>query len=463
MSALTPEKIEKYSRGKWFRGISPTRIGNIQFDSRDIRQGDCFVALKTGKRDAHEFVKHAADAGATSAIVERPDMASQIPQLVADDTLDSLHRIAAGIRREFKGTLVGITGSCGKTSTKELLALLLGEKVLYTEGNLNNYIGMPLTLTRLDPSVHEKAVVEVGISQKGEMRPLAEILAPTLSIVTCVASAHLEGLGSIEGVAEEKATLPAIMGRTGHAFFPSGCLKWIPFQELGAKCFVTAAMDEETPVFSSANYSLVRYQTLHTSATNSEMLLLMPGAENFARIILPRLSKGMQSNAALAFALALDLGISEQTLRERLSKWTPAKMRGEIRHFGNTSFYIDCYNANPSSMIDAISNFREEFEIMPRLYMLGCMNELGPQTEKIHENLGHAIGKKDDETFCIFGKEGESLRAGLVNAGVPEKNVTVISDKNEGSVILDNFRKKQGAVFVKGSHGYHMEDFIPQN
>jgi len=463
MSASTPDNVEKYSRGKWFRGIRPTGIGKIQFDSRDIREGDCFLALKTGKRDGHEFLKTATDAGATSAIVERPDINAHIAQLVVEDSLKALHDIAAGIRREFNGSVIGITGSCGKTSTKELLALLLGEKVHYTEGNLNNYIGMPLTLTRLEPTIHDKAVVEVGISKKGEMKPLAEILAPSLAIVTSVAPAHLEGLGSIEGVAEEKAALPAILGDDGHAFFPSYCLKWKPFRQLRAKCFLTVGEDEDIPLDSVIDLNLVRFQIFHSRSNNLEIMILMPDAENTVRFPIPKISRGMQSNAALALALALDMGISEETLRNRITNWTPAKMRGEIKHFGNTAYYVDCYNANPASMIDAISNFRDEFQNVPKLLMLGCMNELGNETEQIHAKLGYSIGKKNDESFCIFGKESECLRSGLMKAGVDSKNAAVIKTKEEGFAILDNFRKHRGAVFIKGSHSYHMEEFIPSN
>jgi UDP-N-acetylmuramoyl-tripeptide--D-alanyl-D-alanine ligase len=431
-------------------------------DAREIRQGDVFVALRTGKRDGHEFVAQAASAGASFAIVERPQMQTQIAQFEVNDTLDALHRIAAGIRKEYKNPLVAITGSCGKTSTKDLLALLLGEKTLSTEGNLNNYLGLPLTLTRLDSAEHPMAVVEVGISMTGEMAPLAAMSNPDYAIMTSVAPAHLEGLGSIEGVAAEKAGLLSILKRDKKAFFPAYCLKWTPFAELGAQCFVTAGSDEGTPDLPAPNYSLVRYQAFHSADARTDMLLFMPDRESFVRFNLPHLSTGMQSNAALALATALEMGVPEAALRERLVNWKPARMRGEVRVVGKVSYYVDCYNANPASMLDAVRNFRETFPKSQRLFLLGCMNELGKETNDLHRELGERIGAADGESFCIYGTQNESVLEGLVKAGVEKSRIVAAKSREEASDVLRNFQEKGGAVFVKGSRSYKMEEFLPE-
>jgi UDP-N-acetylmuramoyl-tripeptide--D-alanyl-D-alanine ligase len=462
MGAITSSQLVAWSGGKWFREVVPAATGQFHMDTRDLRGGDVFVALKTGKRDGHDFLRQAMNAGAAAAIVERPDMSVPLAQLLVDDTLDALHKIASGARKQFTGTLIGITGSCGKTSTKELLAHLMGEGVMATEGNLNNYIGMPLTLTRLDPAAYKSAVVEVGISQKGEMAPLAEILNPDRVIVTCVAPAHLEGLGSIEGVAAQKAQLPAKVGRDGCVFFPSDCLRYTPFCELRARSFVTAAMNLDTPAMPASNFNLVRYQTFHSTASeHMEMLIFMPGTERFARFQLPHLSAGMQSNAALALAAALEMGIPEDVLRMRVLEWKPARMRGEVRRAGNVDFYVDCYNANPASMLDAVDNFRCKFPTARRLFLLGCMNELGERSTSLHEELGANIGRSANETFCIVGPEGESVRTGLIKAGVDAENVVAAKDRDVALAILKEFEKGAGAVFVKGSRAYKMEEFLP--
>ncbi|MFA5256540.1 MAG: UDP-N-acetylmuramoyl-tripeptide--D-alanyl-D-alanine ligase [Opitutales bacterium] len=432
------------------------------FDTRDLRPGDMFVALRTGRRDGHEFLSQALEAGATAALVEKQDMRVNIPQLLVDDTLEALHRVAAETRKAFRAPVVGITGSCGKTSTKDLLSLLLGPDVICTQGNYNNFIGMPLTLSRLCAG-HSAAVVELGISQKGEMEPLARILDPDIAIVTSVAPAHLAGLGDMEGVASEKAGLPSVMGRDKRVLFPAYCLQWAAFCDLRARCFVTASMDEDTPLLPGPNYELVRYQTFRSACGGSDMLLFMPGQESFERFRLPRSSTGMRSNAALALAAALDMGAAADDLRARLPQWKAASMRGELRHIGIVDYYVDCYNANPASMLDSVQLFRETFPQGRRLFMLGCMNELGAESELLHRQLGERIGALDGESFCIVGPASEALRDGLVQAGARAESVHLAADPAQAKALLDTFRNGCGSVLLKGSRSYRMEDYLPQD
>ena len=199
-----------------------------------LAAGQVFVALKTDKRDGHDFLNEAQTRGAAAALVDREISSMTLPQLVVGDVLAGFQRIAREHRREFPGTVVGVTGSVGKTSTKDLLALLLGgaPKVLTTEGNLNNHLGVPLTLTRLDPAIHDYAVVEAGINTPGEMQGLAEMIEPDHAIVTLVAPAHLEKLGTLEGVAFEKSRLLAANRDGGLAVFPFSCTRFESFRAL---------------------------------------------------------------------------------------------------------------------------------------------------------------------------------------------------------------------------------------
>lgn len=462
MKSLSPSQIERWTGGRWVRGLQPGEIASFRMDAREVTAGDVFVALRTGRRDAHEFVPQAAEAGASFVIVERPVMSANVAQLQVPNTLDALHHIGTGVRAEYRNPLVAITGSCGKTSTKDLLALLLGENTLSTTGNLNNYLGLPLTLSRLDSTANPCAVVEVGISMKGEMAPLARMAAPDCVIVTSVAAAHLEGLGSIEGVAAEKAVLPAVLSRGKPAFFPAYCLQWAPFCELKANCFVTARSEEKIPTLPAPNYSLVRYQAFHSSDKRTDIVLFMPGRENFLRFNLPHLSVGMQSNAALAIATALEMGVPERDLRERMAAWKPARMRGEVRVVGNTSYYVDCYNANPASMLDAVRNFRDTFPQGRRLFLLGCMNELGEQTAALHCELGEKIAEGAGDEYCIFGAQNESVREGLLGAGADASRVVAAKSREEVAAVLNQFQNEGGAVFVKGSRAYKMEEFLPE-
>ena len=232
MSAFAPEKLATWTGGSWTR-IPGGVLAGFNQDTRTLSAGQVFVALKTDRRDGHDFLNDAQKGGAVAALTGREVSGSTLPQLVTSDPLAAFQRIAREHRREFHGPVVGVTGSVGKTSTKDLLALLLGGSpdVLATEGNLNNFIGVPLTLTRLNPT-HRAAVVEAGISVRGEMAGLAEMIEPDHSVVTLVGPAHLEKLGSIENVAFEKSRLPAANRPGGLAVFPASCWAYEPFRAL---------------------------------------------------------------------------------------------------------------------------------------------------------------------------------------------------------------------------------------
>ena len=196
MPSFDPEMLAAWTRGWWTRRPAEAPVG-FSVDSRRLTPGVAFVALKTAKRDGHDLLADASRAGASAAIVAKEIPGIDLPQLVVGHPLAALQTVARAQRRNFPGPVIGITGSAGKTSTKELLAALLGGQesgVLATEGNLNNQIGVALTLCRLDPERHRFAVVEAGISAPGEMRLLAAMIEPDVAIVTMVGAAHLEEL-----------------------------------------------------------------------------------------------------------------------------------------------------------------------------------------------------------------------------------------------------------------------------
>jgi UDP-N-acetylmuramoyl-tripeptide--D-alanyl-D-alanine ligase len=241
MPAFAPDTLAAWTNGRWSRVPMTAPVG-FSADSRRLLPGQAFVALRTDKRDGHDYLGEAQKAGASAAIVALEVKGVDLPQLVVADPLAALQAVARGHRREFQGTVIGITGSAGKTSTKELVAVLLGGEaagVLATEGNLNNQIGVALTLCRLDPERHRFAVVEAGISAPGEMAKLAAMIEPDIAIVTLIGAAHLEELGDLKSVAREKALLAASLRKGGVCIFPSSCEAYAAFRELPAgSCLV---------------------------------------------------------------------------------------------------------------------------------------------------------------------------------------------------------------------------------
>ncbi|HVT74388.1 MAG TPA: Mur ligase family protein [Lacunisphaera sp.] len=488
MPTFAADKLAAWTGGRWTRLPGGPLRGFTQ-DTRQLAPGQVFVAVRTDKRDGHDFLGEALQRGAAAALTARKVAGIELPQLVVADPLAAFQRIAREHRREFHGVVVGITGSVGKTSTKDLLALLFGgggpvssqpaqpetgstedtgpapateghpgkpataadgligglSPVLKTEGNLNNHLGVPLTLTRLDPAVHRFAVIEAGISGPDEMAPLAEMIEPDHSIVTLVGPAHLEKLGSLAGVAREKARLPAANRPGGVAVFPFSCWEHEPFRLL-ANPLVVVPDHHAAPHLPARS---VRFNVNHRP-DRTEVTF-----ESRRRFTLRRVSTGMAQNAALALALASDLGVGDAVLQARLADWQPSKWRGELMHVGEMVVYRDFYNANPASMADAIDAFHGSVSTeLPRLYVLGCMEELGPAAATYHQEVGRMLRLRRGDLLFVIGDQAGALRAGLLENGNDAAQVLVVDDLAPVRERLAGFA---GAVFLKGSRRYQLE------
>lgn len=457
MPVFSPDQLATWTSGKWTAEPS-SPLGAFTVDSRQLREGQVFVALKTDKRDGHDFLPAAQRAGASAALVSKADASLALPQLVVTDPLLAFQTIAREHRRLFRGPVIGVSGSAGKTTTKNLLALLLGGEsggVLATEGNLNNHLGVPLTLTRLDPAVHRFAVIEAGISGPGEMEVLAGMIEPDFAIITLVAPAHLEELGGIEGVAEAKAKLLAAVGTGGSALFPQSCGQFKAFRNLRVNTWRLGRADlplsAELP---AANTFFTLMQC--ADETLVAMRDFVSGkALNFA---LRRVSDGMAQNVALAMRAALLLGVRADTIRERLAHWQPTALRGELRREDGRLLYIDCYNANPAAMCDALDAFYALApETEPRLLIIGCMGELGPESPMYHRALGRSIRLRRLDHLVVIGDEAESVRTGALENGVARSQVEVVTTLDP---VREHFSKFHGAVFIKGSRRYQLETIL---
>ena len=456
MPVFYPETLAAWTSGKWT--TFPTApLSGFTMDTRQIRAGQIFIALKTEKRDGHDYLAIAQTAGAGAALVSRFDSSLALPQLVVADPLTAFQMIAREHRRTFRGPVIGVSGSAGKTSTKNLLALLLGDEaggVLATEGNLNNHLGVPLTLTRLDPARHTFAVIEAGISGPGEMAPLAAMIAPDLTINTLVAPAHVEALGSLKGVAREKAVLPAAVRAGGVAVFPEQSRLFSAFRDLTVPTLVIEQAEVMRP--SSPPKDRVYFTVTHRDDETAIAIAYgMPPAMVF---ILRRVSAGMAQNAVLAICAALRLGIAQGDVQERLAGWQPAKLRGELRREDGRLFYLDCYNANPAAMGDALDAFYAVApESEPRLLVIGCMGELGPESAMYHRALGRAIRLRRGDHLMVIGDDADAVRQGTLESAIPPSQVEVVNSLEPVKARLVGFR---GAVFIKGSRRYQLESIL---
>ena len=458
MPIFDPDKLEKWSCGTW-KDTPKGDISGFSIDSRNLHFGDLFVAIKA-ERNGHDFLRSATENGACASIVENVKLDVPLPQLLVKDSLHAFHQIAHQHRLEFEGEVVGITGSCGKTSTKDILGLLLGEgNALCTEGNLNNHLGVPLTLLRCDNKKHKFAVVEAGINQPGEMSMLAETISPNIVLVTIVAPSHLEGLGSVENIASEKAELFSRPDNVRKVIFPQECLEYEKFSTLYNTGEGVVVLREGEPTSEpspiEAFYSI--WTETNKNGDSSLLRLWRHGFPSFS-LSLPYLSKGMGKNAALAVLAAIELGVSVQEISERLPRFRPSTLRGRCFQGRGRSYLVDCYNANPASMMDSIEFFRNQFPDLPKLYVLAGMEELGNDGKNLHHSVGQCIELDPSDLVILIGEKATWMAPALLENGYSESQIIVLAEINDAISLVEDF---DGAILFKGSRSYQLEKLLP--
>ncbi len=449
MPLFSSADLATWSAGRWT--VAPDHaVTGFGTDTRALRQGDIFVAVRTERRDGHDFLGAARAQGAAAALVAHP-VADDLPQLVVDDPLVALRRLAAQWRKRFSGRVIGITGSVGKTSTKELLAALLGPEAFVTEANLNNLIGVPLMLLRVEPERHRFAVIEAGMSVPGELAVSAGVIRPDLAIVTAVSSVHLEGLGSLAAVAREKAELVASLADGGRAILPAALLTWPEFAAQAAHCIAVQFEGEAAPTVQPSKIVHARF----LQDANGRRSLVLDG-EAFP---LAPISDGLARNAALALVAARELGIPSPVLAAAMVRWMPPVGRGSVHVLGGQTFYVDCYNASPASLADSAACFDRlsRRDATPRLFVLGGMAELGATSAQLHRDCGTQLPLRAGDQVVAFGGEAPAFLQGVALPGVELFSAGSIDD------VAARIRAHRGFIFLKGSRSFALERGLPES
>ncbi|MBR4597698.1 MAG: UDP-N-acetylmuramoyl-tripeptide--D-alanyl-D-alanine ligase [Opitutales bacterium] len=426
-------------------------IKGFSTDSRNMPAGFAFVAL-SANRDGHDFVADAAKNGAVAAIVSK-DVETDIPLLKVGDTLKALQTIAKFHRLRFDAPVVGITGSCGKTSTKEFLARLAAwKKPLATRENFNNEIGVALTLTQIDIRENLCAIVEAGAAKPGQMAELAEMIEPDIAVITSVAPAHMEGFGDISNIAKEKSLLARGVAKDGWVLMHSNLLSWKAFEELECKKAILAPADAP-----DVRGDLVfRHFIKEEDGVQKIEMAIEDGGEYYFEM--PVLTKGMTENALLAIAAALMLGTTEVQIASRLDGLAAGAMRGSVCETQKAKFYVDCYNASPASMKDALRRFIALSENSPRMFVLGGMAELGLAALRYHREIGEMLPFAEGSKAVLVGENAQIYKDALVSKGWAEEDILLFENSAEACGALANF---EGWIFVKGSRVYELEKALP--
>jgi len=462
MARIDPDEAAAIANGRWAVKRPASPLTSFAIDTRSLQSGETFVALRTDRADGHDFLDKAHAYHALAALVERPNLNLPIPQLVVEDSLRALQTLSRSWRSHFTAPVIGITGSYGKTTVKEMLGKVLGSQWFRTRGNYNNHIGVPLSLLEMDPYHHAGAILEAGINDVGEMDFLAGLIRPDMAIVTAVGPAHLERLGGLEGVAAEKAILAKAVQPGGDVFIPASLLAYPAFREIPPEVQVHALLCEgeaADPVWQDLpNVSIYHYKwTEMTDSRGMGELLtrppMLPGIFTFRAA-----SPGMVSNLSLVVAVALHLGVPLTTIQACLDAWRPIRQRGEMVRHGETHFYVDCYNANPGSMLDSARRFANLYPDQPHLYVIGSMNELGEQAAFWHRQTALGLPLQNGAEIHLIGAMAPYFAEGLRSRGIPSRLIHLVEDLDQLRERLAHF---EGAVFLKGSRSLGLESLLP--
>ena len=414
----------------------------VTTDSRNCPEGSLFIALKGESFNGNAFAGKALETGCAYAIIDEPEYAVEGDQryILVDNCLQTLQQLANYHRRQLGTQVIGITGTNGKTTTKELISAVLSQShnILYTLGNLNNHIGVPSTLLRLKAE-HDLAVIEMGANHPGEIKFLSEIVEPDCGIITNVGKAHLEGFGSFEGVIKTKGELyDFLRKKEGSTVFIhhdnaylmniAGGLNLIPY---GTEddLYVNGRITGNSP------YLTFEWKAGKAGETYQVQTQLI-GEYNFP-------------NALAAITIGLFFGVEAAKINEALAGYTPQNNRSQLKKTNDNTLIIDAYNANPTSMMAALQNFRN-MEVPHKMLLLGDMRELGAESADEHQKIADYIKECDFEEVWLVGEQFAAA----------EHSFKTYPNVQEVIKELETNKPKGYTILIKGSNGIKLSSTV---
>ena len=445
--------VEESCNGQLVAGQRSSSIRRVCIDSRLARKGDLFIAICGDRFDGHDYLKDALVQGAEAAVVSRSRLGQEKvhgPMIEVEETRHALGRLSANYRQDFELPIIAVGGSNGKTSTKEILATVLGQRLetLSSEASFNNDIGVPLTLLQLREA-HEAAVLEVGSNHPGELQPLLQLIRPRYGVLTSIGREHLEFFGDLAGVIEEEGALAEALPPEG-CLFVNGDIEGL--EAIRARCraaVVTVGEGED------CDWQLTG-TVLNNDGTTFE--LLSPKGDWSGAYRVNLLGHQNARNAALAIALAAELGLSREELDQGLQCCRPASMRMEMQTLGGVRIINDAYNSNPDSLLAAL----ETMGLFPtkgkRIAILGDMAELGQASEFAHVEVGRLAARLGMDGLVAVGQWANKMVRAAQEGGLA--NVAAFDDINVAGQALAVKLSSGDLVLIKGSRAARMERII---
>lgn len=452
MDSLSLAQIAALAGGSIASGNAETLASRVSTDSRTLQPGDLFVPLRGENFDGHKFIQQAAERGAVGAMVEQSwngNAPENFGLIRVSDTLVGYQTLAANYRTSLPLKVIAITGSNGKTSTKDFVAATLARKfrVTKTEGNFNNHVGLPQTMLAANRA-DEIAVWEIGMNHPGEIAALAKLAAPDVAVITNVGIAHIEFMGSREAIAQEKGSLAEAVASNGTLI-------------LNAEDSFSESIAKRTSakiILAGIENGSVRATDITQHSTGSEFTILEGAHRCRAQLPVPGIH--MVQNAMLAVAAGRVFGLSLEECAVGLASTPLTKARLQIKEVDGIQFIDDSYNANPDSMKAALRTLVELDSDGRRIAVLGEMGELGAESERGHREVGEAAAALRIDELIAVGKIGAAIAQAAKKAGL-EKSVAVDLAK-DAAELLEGSATPGDLVLIKGSRSARMERVLEE-
>jgi UDP-N-acetylmuramoyl-tripeptide--D-alanyl-D-alanine ligase len=452
MDIIRCGEIVKAAGGTLICGSVDAGFGNISTDSRKIAEGDLFIPIVGERFDGHNFIYKALEQGAAGTLTHKQAQAVDGKIVIrVDDTLKALRAISAYYRQKFDIPLIGITGSVGKTTTKEMVASIMMRKfnVLKTEGNFNNEIGLPLTVLRLDRT-HQAAVLEMGMSGFGEISRLTSIAKPYIAIITNIGMSHIEKLGSRENILKAKMEILEGLDVDGLVVLNGDDPLLVGLKGLLKFRTVFYGMGDGLEYRAEnvkANGGKGTDFNIRVGKCTYNMHIPAPGIHNV-------------HNALAAIAAGMEMGISMDEIIEGIASFNPGKMRLNIISHDGMKIINDVYNASPQSMEAAINVLKDMGVGGKTIAVLGDMLEMGEWACKAHMDIGRYLVQKEIDYIVTVGKEAKNIAAGAFESGALSDRVASFDTNSQAAEFVKSVASEGDIILVKGSRGMKMEEIV---
>ncbi len=436
--------------GKLLKGSPTVNFLRVNTDSRQAQAGDLFIALSGERFDGHAFVAEVAAKGAAAVVIERGHKLAELPEcavIQVANARQAFGQISAAYRKQFSIPVIAVGGSNGKTSTKELIAAVLRQKLttLWSEASFNNDVGVPATLLRLDKT-HQAAVVEVGTNHPGELAPLVKLISPQFGVITNVGREHLEFFGDLDGVAKEEGVLAELLPADGKLFLNG--------DDERSDAIAKRAKAAVIRVGAAANCDW-RVKNVKLDKNGAAFSVESARKEFCGAYRIGLLGRHQVGNALFAIALGAELGLSRDEIKRGLAECVPAKMRLQLYEASGVHVLDDAYNANADSMLAALLVLQELPCKGRRVAVLGDMAELGAHSESAHAEVGRRAAEMGVEQLIAVGAMARVIAQAARAAGL--SRVIELEDAESAATAIKSFLKAGDTVLLKASRSSRLE------